>query len=101
VTNTCIRCGRPMADTAFACAPCGVDRPARQLHLIAETAPAARDVAQRQVKWGDAGGGASEIALLINLAAMQRLDEVQNTLTTWARHISETRGVPLPDERAA
>lgn len=85
---TCICCERPTAD-GYACTSC-TRRAGDQLTTIVDMTPAARDVAQRQTRRGPGGGG-SEQALPLNLGATQRLDEVQNKLTTWARHIAETR----------
>jgi hypothetical protein len=91
--NLCVRCDRPTPD-GYACSSCA-HRAGGQLHDIADMAPAARDVAHGFARRGVNGGG-SDPRLPLNLAATQRLDAVQNTLATWARHIAETRGVPLP-----
>jgi hypothetical protein len=93
--NLCVRCGRPTAD-GYACSGCAY-RAGDQLHEIADMAPAARDVAHRTSRRG--GGGASGkpgSSLPLDLGATSKLDAVEAELTTWARHISETRGVPLP-----
>lgn len=92
--TTCVRCGRPMADQAYADSACAY-RAGDQLHAIADMVPAARDVAHGFARRGPTGNGGSEARLPLNLGATQRLDSVQNTLTTWARHVVETRGVAL------
>jgi hypothetical protein len=104
MNTTCVRCGHPMPDQAYADVRCRDDA-IRQLigdpndeHLLplVDTVPAARDIAAGQTSNGltviSAGGHDIEL----NLTAQARLDAVQNELLTWARHISETRGIPLP-----
>jgi len=91
MTSLCVRCERPMPDQAYACAGCR-DRAVDQLHTIVDTTPAARDVAHGQARRGPGGAGSAEPRLPLNLGATQRLDAVQGTLGTWARHVAETRG---------
>jgi hypothetical protein len=91
---TCIACERPTPD-GFACVAC-TDRARRQLAEIAELAPPARLVAAGLVRRG--GGGSSgkpESRSPGNDDAMDALDVVQNTITTIARDIAETRGVQI------
>jgi hypothetical protein len=94
---TCVRCGRPMADSAYAC-PAETTRAAEQLGQIGDMLPAARDVAHGLSRRAGGGNTAGKPGsrLPFDLGATSRLDKVQNQLTTWARHVSETRGVPLP-----
>jgi hypothetical protein len=93
--TTCVRCERPMPDQAYACGNCA-HRAGDQLFGIVDTAPAARDVAHGFARRGGGTGGSSEGRLILNLAATQRLDSVQGSLTTWVRHIAAERGLPLP-----
>lgn len=95
--TTCVRCGAAQADTAYACRRCGVDRPAAQLADIRDMAGAARDVAHRLASH-DAGAHAGKPGsrLPFDLGATARLDAVQNTLTTWCRHIASERGIVPP-----
>jgi hypothetical protein len=95
MTNTCVVCTRPMPDVAYACPSCA-GKAAAHLRDIVDMTPAARDVAHGQARRGSGGGGGSEPRLPLNLGATQRLDAVQASLTTWARHIAAERGVPLP-----
>lgn len=96
MTTGCVRCTRPMPDTAYACAICA-DRARAQLAEIADMTPAARDVAHRASNRGGGGsGGKPGSTDLIDYGAMARLDAVQNEFTTIARDIAETRGVPQP-----
>lgn len=94
--NLCVRCGRPTPD-GYACANCAY-RAGDQLHETADMAPAARDVAHRTSRRGGGGGGSGKpgSSLPLDLGATAKLDAVLAELTTWARHIAETRGVPLP-----
>jgi hypothetical protein len=94
--NLCVRCARPLADGAYCCATCA-SQAAEKLALVVEVTPAARDVAQglsRRSHGGASGKPGSRLPL--DLTAMAKLDAVQSTLTTWARHVAETRGVALP-----
>lgn len=98
----CVRCGRPTPDGS-ACVSC-TDR-ARRLLVgdprddtrpgITDAAPAARAVAYGLTRNGSGRGGAGP-GIPLDPDALERLHAVQNTLTTWARLISEERGVPLP-----
>lgn len=91
MTTTCVRCG---AETdAYACHRCGIDRPTAQLAEIRDMTPAARDIAHRLAS-RDTGAstGKPGSQLPLDLGATARLDAVQNTLTTLARDIIETRG---------
>jgi hypothetical protein len=91
--NLCVRCGRPTPD-GYGCSSCA-RRGTDQLHTIADMTPAARDVAHGMARRGPGGSG-GDPRLPLNLAATQRLDAVQSTLTTWARLICDERGVSLP-----
>ena len=92
---TCVVCGRPT--DGYAC-PTEANRAAGHLRDIADLAPAARDVAMGQTRRGAPVGGGSGSGLELNLRATARLDAVQNTLVTWARHVSEERGIPITME---
>lgn len=90
--NLCIRCGRPTPDGY--CCPLCASRAAEQLERVAEYTPAARDVAQGLSRRASGGGASGKPGsrLPLDLSATSRLDHVQNTLTTWARHAMEERG---------
>jgi hypothetical protein len=79
-----------MPDQAYACTGCS-ERAGEQLARIVDMVPAARDVAHGQARHGSSGGGGFEARLPLNLGATQRLDAIQNALTTWARHIAAER----------
>lgn len=93
----CVRCGRPLADGAFACDRCAY-RAGDQLHELADMADAARDIAHglSSRQGGSGGVGKPGSRLPLDLAATARLDAVTAELTTWCRHVAETRGVALP-----
>lgn len=93
MTTVCVRCGRPMAEQAYADQHCA-DRAAAQLAEIADMTQAARDIATGQASHsgGSSGSGKPGSRLPFDLGATARLDAVQNSLTTWARHVAEERG---------
>lgn len=94
MTDTCcVVCGKPMPDQAYACTRCGVDKPRGHLDAIADMTPAARDIAHGLSRHGGGSGGSGvpESRLPLDLAATAKLDGAQGVLTTWARHIAETR----------
>lgn len=89
----CVRCGRPLADGAYCCDRCA-SQAAEKLTLVVEVTPAARDVAQGLSRRSHGGGsGKPGSRLPLDLTAMAKLDGVQNSLTGWARVISEQRGL--------
>ncbi|MEV6633892.1 hypothetical protein AB0M54_24385 [Actinoplanes sp. NPDC051470] len=93
---TCAVCGQPLADGAYACVRC-TDRAGHALADIADMAGAARDIATGQARHSRGGGsGKPGSSLPFDLGATARLDAVQASMTTWARHIAETRGVGIP-----
>ena len=93
----CVRCERPMADQAWACSSCG-SRAGDQLNDIADMTPAARDIAtgQSHRAGGSGGSGKPGSRLPFDLGATSKLDAVQGELITWARHVTETRGIHGP-----
>jgi hypothetical protein len=94
---TCIRCGKPMPDTAYACVHCGITKPGEQLRDLADMVGAARDIAHGlSRRGGGAASGKPGSRLPLDLLATQKLDEVQNELVTWARHILSERGGDPP-----
>jgi hypothetical protein len=97
MTAPCVRCGRPTDATI--CRP-ETRTLADQLLTAAGHAEDAEAVITRQVRYS--GGGprtGEERPMPTNLAASARLKAVGNTVTTWARHICETRRAELPARR--
>jgi hypothetical protein len=85
-----------MPDVAYCCAICA-SQAAENLRLVVEVTPAARDVATGQSRRSSGGGsGKPGSRLPLDLAAMAKLDAVQNVLTTWIRHVAEERGLRTP-----
>lgn len=99
MTAECVRCARPMAEMAYACPLCATQA-AQNLSEVAETTPAARDVAHGlSGRPGGGGSGRPGSRLPLDLGATARLDAVANSLGGWARVVAEERGVypdPLP-----
>lgn len=94
---TCLcGCERPLLD-GYVTAAC-VRKTGEQLRQVADMTPAARDIAHGLSRRG--GGGASGkpgSRLPLDLAATAKLDGISNTVTGWARHVSESRGIELPE----
>jgi hypothetical protein len=103
VTAQCVRCARPLADSAYACTGCTNraradligddhrdDRPG-----IIHTAPAARDIAYGLSAnlSGSGGAGKPGSRIPLNLAAAAKLDGIANALGGWVRIVAEERGV--------
>jgi DNA-binding transcriptional MerR regulator len=88
-----------MAEMAYACPLCATQA-AQNLSEVAETTPAARDVAHGlSGRQGGGGSGKPGSRLPLDLGATARLDAVANSLGGWARVVAEERGVypdPLP-----
>lgn len=90
---TCERCARPMADTAYVCPACAAGL-RRALGEVASVAGEHAAAIYRQARLGDGGPGGGEQLPYSPEAAEQTWVAV-NTLTTWARHIAEERGLAL------
>jgi hypothetical protein len=131
-TPQCVRCGRPMADGAYACTGCAQER-ADTLMTAAGHAEDAWTVIARQTRYGTGGraradpepasvdtdrrrnavtafawaasierplaGGLRPGIIPPDLSASDRLADITNTVTTWARHVCEERGAELPARR--
>ena len=90
----CAICGRPTLD-GYACGGCA-SRAAGHLAAIIDLTDDARAVARGEVRRGGGGGsGKPGSRPPLNDGATDAVDAVQNTLTTLAREIAETRGIPL------
>lgn len=84
----CARCGRP-TDAAI----CHIDAQelAEVLTAAAGHAEDAWTVIARQTRYGTGSRGGRERPLPVDLAAAADFGAVENTLTTWIRHVVETR----------
>lgn len=94
-------CGRLIHDQAYVCGDC-------ERHLAADlnrVATIAGEALVTIAKLGRIGAGGRRTEpsppLPVNLTAAADHDAAVNTLTTWARHITEERGTPLPTVRIA
>lgn len=92
---TCVRCSRPMADSAYACTTC-VDRAADHLTEVAELAADARAVASGEIRRGS-GSSANKPGSRppLNLEVLERLDEVTNDIQGWVKAAEEDRGAEI------
>ncbi|MFE7869747.1 hypothetical protein ACFUYE_05280 [Micromonospora humida] len=99
--HTCTVCDHHTVDSpaAHACTPCTTTA-RRHLDDIADTTPAARDVATGASRRGAPTRGNGDARLPINLGASARLDAAQTAITTWARHVADERGVQPPSAAA-
>lgn len=88
----CDLCDRP-AGTAYVCSICST-RVVRQLRQLADIAPELQTTIARQGRSGGGSGG-DRHPLPVDLGAAETAWAVTNTVTTWARHVAETRGEPL------
>ncbi len=88
---TCGRCGRPVADNAYVDTRCAGEL-ARALGEAGDLVDEAAVTAARLARYGTGGRPAVEDQLPYNWAATDALWAVGNVLTTWARHVIETRG---------
>lgn len=90
--SPCVRCGRPIADGAYACSSCA-DRAGRQLAEIADLAPDAREIARglsARLR-AETGSGVPGPRIQLNFSATARLDAIANELGTLARMVAEER----------
>jgi hypothetical protein len=86
----CERCCKPVPDTAYVCQACGRAL-ARALDEAAGIVEDAVATAARQARYGT-GGRAAGDQMPFNFPAADAVWAAGNVLTTWARHVAETRG---------
>jgi hypothetical protein len=93
---TCAVCAHPIRhEQAYVCERCG-DRLARDLAGLSLIAGEHVVTITRQARVGSGGGKGAETPLPWNLDAANALDAGVNTLTTWARHCAQERGLTIP-----
>ncbi|GAA2681787.1 hypothetical protein [Actinoplanes palleronii] len=96
VDEHCGGCLPRTAEEGYVC-DTSIARAVSQLALIVDLAPDARAVAAGLVRRGAGGGGGKPGSRPpLNDGATDALDAIQNTLTTLAREIAETRGLQSP-----
>jgi hypothetical protein len=91
---TCDLCARLVDGTAYVCSPCA-DRVRDDLLHLAELAGEVEAAVLKLVRYGSGGGGSGERPVPWDDVRAERAAAVGNTVSTWARHISESRGVPI------
>jgi hypothetical protein len=92
----CLLCEAQILDTAYACTRCA-DGTARALHAGAELYPELAVAIARQTRFGEPTRlSTAEQPLPFSIAASIDYGTIVNTTTTWARHITETRGDTPP-----
>lgn len=94
--SACIRCGAAVTDTAYACTSCTA-KARGWLAEIADLAPDAWEVAHGMTRRGE-GGGANKPGSRppLDFATLERLDDIQNRLVGWVRHVAAERGIEVP-----
>lgn len=91
------RCDRPIHDQGYICVRCGGSL-AHELRILARLAGEGRiTIAGLDRIRAGARRTDPNPALPVDLAAAADHDAAVSTLLTWARHIQETSGRPLPD----
>jgi hypothetical protein len=98
MTDTCHRCGRPVADSAPCCTAC-VEQTRTNLDYVAANAGELETTLTRQdrVSSGTGGRASAETPLPINLHASDVGHRLRNTLSTWTRLVAEERGTTLDE----
>ena len=87
---------RLIHDQGYVCDDCG-ERLTEDLRLTAKIANESSVTIARLDRLGASGRRTDPAPPLpVNLAAIQDYDDVVNTVTTWARHVGEERGLGLP-----
>lgn len=90
MSATCVRCGRPTDATV--CQP-EARALADELVAAAGHAEDAEAVLTGQVRYGGGARGGNNEDPMPNLGAAARYRRIEKTITTWTRHVLETRGV--------
>ena len=97
---TCQRCTRPIADQAYICSPCAAGLAAALTQASALIGELTITVA-RLDRIGQGGRSSGETPLPFAWNASVARNAITNTLTTWARHVSEERGTRIGPDVAA
>jgi hypothetical protein len=92
---TCELCSRPLPDTAYVCSTCAT-KVGEDLERIVDYAPEVENAVLKLVRYGASGQGSGERPVPFDDKRAERAAAVGNTVATWARHVSESRGVQIP-----
>jgi hypothetical protein len=98
---TCLRCPRPIPDTAYIETRCASDLRAQLERVATLAGEAAATVAKLDRLSAGGRRTDTEAPLPLKLAAAADHDAAVSTLLTWARHIHEQSGRELPTVRTA
>lgn len=88
----CVRCLLPVADTGYACHGCATGLSVALLKAGLLMGELETTIA-RLDRIGDGGASSAEEPLPFSWDASDAAWAIRNTLTTWTRHICETRGI--------
>lgn len=92
--NQCERCSRPIQDTAYCCTACAA-AVAELLAAVPSLAAELEPARYRLTRYGSGGIGGWQEPWDDRVREVEQA--VTNTLTTIARDVAETRGIPLPE----
>ena len=94
---TCVICGRPVPDQAYACPTCA-GRLDRALAAVPELVDELETSIARQGRTqAPAARGSAAGLLPFDQAASDAYDRLVNAVATWARHVAYERGLELPE----
>jgi hypothetical protein len=94
----CDLCAGRLADTAYVCSPC-TDKTRADLLRIAELATEVEAAILKLVRYGGSGQGSGERPVPWDDVRAGRAAAVGNTVSTWARHVAESHGIPVEPPR--
>lgn len=93
---TCDLCSRPLPDQAYVCST-DRDRVREDLDRIIDLAGEVETTVAKLVSFGDqVGPGSGERPLPFDPKAAERAEALKGELATWAKRVSEERGVEIP-----
>jgi len=96
---TCKMCDRPVPDQGYVCER-EATRTAEALLRIVDLAPEVESAIAKLVRFGgQVIGGSGESPVPWNDTTVVRAASIGNEVATWARHVSESRGRPVVQER--
>ncbi|HEY6107633.1 MAG TPA: hypothetical protein VIV56_01900 [Gemmatimonadales bacterium] len=96
--SDCVRCSLPVADTGYACHACATRLSIALLRAALLVGELDTTIA-RLDHIGEGGESSAETPLPFDWDASDAAWAIHNTLTTWARHVSEQRGILITGTR--
>jgi hypothetical protein len=91
---TCVQCSRPMGDQAYVCSVCA-DKDRAILMGVAQLAPEIEAAVAKLSRFTQSAGGSGGRPLPVDLGKAADAAAVGNTVSTWARHVAESRGLTI------